>query len=233
MLWLKGWLETRFRLLFMLGFMGFYLAVFYSMRNGAAPPGAKPAAIFAMTAIVFAVILYAWLAGAGVVTQPSFQATKGIHGSTLFTLSLPVSRLRLLAVRATLGWLELTLALGAWCFGSWLVLPVIRGSVTATELIEFTITLVVCVSGLYFLSVLLATFLDEQWRMWATIMASGAFWWLPSHLHLPVSADIFRGMSEGSPLLAHSIPWITMAFSLELAAILFFAALKVVQMREY
>ena len=33
MLWFKGWLETKFKLLLMLGFMVFYLIVFYSMRN--------------------------------------------------------------------------------------------------------------------------------------------------------------------------------------------------------
>jgi hypothetical protein len=41
-----------------------------------------------------------------VTTQPSLVASKGIHGSTLFTLSLPVSRLRLMSVRAAIGWLE-------------------------------------------------------------------------------------------------------------------------------
>ncbi len=33
MLWYKGWLETKFKFLLMLGFMVFYLIVFYLMRN--------------------------------------------------------------------------------------------------------------------------------------------------------------------------------------------------------
>jgi hypothetical protein len=31
---------------------------------------------------------------------------RDLHGSTLFTLSLPASRLRLMSVRAAIGWLE-------------------------------------------------------------------------------------------------------------------------------
>jgi hypothetical protein len=40
-------------------------------------------------------------------------------------------------------------------------------------------------------------------------------------------------MGEGSPLVAHTMPWATMAFSLGLAAILFIGALKIVQRLEY
>ena len=43
------------------------------------------------------------LAGAGIKTQAAFQTVKGLHGSTYFTLSLPVSRFRLLAIRAGIG----------------------------------------------------------------------------------------------------------------------------------
>ncbi len=40
-------------------------------------------------------------------------------------------------------------------------------------------------------------------------------------------------MGDGSPQVAHTMPWTAMAFSIGLAAILFFAALKIVQAREY
>ncbi len=164
MLWYKGWLETKFKLLLMLCCMVFYLIVFYLMRTTAAPPGARPASLFGLTAAAFAVLLYTWLAGAGINTQPSLQATKGLHGSTLFTLSLPVSRLRLLTVRASIGWLEMAGAILAWCYGCWLLLPVVRGSVSAGDMLEFVVALIVCASSLYFLSVLLGAFLDDQWR---------------------------------------------------------------------
>ena len=235
MLWHKGWLETRFRLLFTLGFTTIILVLQYSARTAAPPPGGKSAAfglvMFAGPTLVLMVC--ALLGGAGIVTQPSLQATKGLHGSTLFTLSLPVSRLRLLAVRASIGWFEAAGVIGALCCGMWLVSPALRAMATPVEMLQYAGTLIACASALYYFSVLLATFLDDQWRAWGSMIASAALWWLSTHTPLPAYANIFRAMREGSPPLAHTMPWTAMAFSLGLAAILFFAALKVVQTREY
>jgi hypothetical protein len=234
MFWYKGWLETKFKLLLMLGCMVFYLIVFYLMRTIAPPPGARPAAVFGLTATTFAALLYTWLAGAGINSQPSFQVTKGLHGSTLFTLSLPVSRLRLLAVRASIGWLEMAAAIGAWCYGCWLVLPVVRGSVSAVNMLEYAAALIVCASSLYFLSVLLGTFLDDQWRMCTTLIASGALWMLCTFVRVPASINVVRAiMGESSPLVAHTMPWMAMLFSLALAAVFCLVAAKIVQLREY
>ena len=77
MLWNKGWMETRFRLLFTLGFTTLILALQYSIRT-AAPSGAKNPALglvmFSNPTLVLMVC--ALLGGAGIVTQPSLQATK-------------------------------------------------------------------------------------------------------------------------------------------------------------
>jgi hypothetical protein len=235
MFWYKGWLETRFKLLFLVGFATLLLFFQYSVRNAATPPGGKnPALGFVMFSTPGLVLmLCAILGGAGIATQPSFQASKGLHGSMLFTLSLPVSRLRLLAIRASIGWLEVAGVVVALCCGMWLVSPVFRAMSTFAEMMEYAGTLIACATALYCLSVLLATFLDDQWRAWGTMLASVALWWLSINTPLPASANIFRAMREGSPLLAHTVPWTAMAFSLGLAAILFFAAMKVVQTREY
>ena len=111
------------------------------------------------------------LAGAGINTQPAFQATKGLHGSTLFTLSLPVSRFRLLAVRASLGWFEMAVALGAWNCGVWFLFPILRAATSGLEVFEYAGTLVVCASGLYSISLLLATFLDDLWQLYGSMLA--------------------------------------------------------------
>ena len=124
MLWHKGWLETRYRLLFALGFVGLFQVLQHK-------PGTTPQGIFAFvqfTVPVLVVMTYSLLAGAGVATQPSFVASKGIHGSTLFTLSLPVSRLRLMSVRAAIGWLEGIGVIGVLCCALWFLVSCTQGN---------------------------------------------------------------------------------------------------------
>jgi hypothetical protein len=224
MLWYKAWLETRFRLLFSLVVVGFILVSLY-LKNATDVRGVVG------IATGLALLLTILLAGAGIATQPTFQATKGLHGSILFTLSMPVSRLRLLGVRAGFGWLEMAGGICAACCGMWILFP--AGTATALDMVDYAGTLIACASGLYAISVLLATFLDDQWRVWGSGIVFGALWWLLTHTPLPASMNIFRAMGEGSPLVAHTMPWLTMTFSLGLAAILFFAAFQVVQRREY
>lgn len=233
MLCFKGWLETRFRLLYMFAFTVFYFFVMHS--TGAHTPNVKAIVLGASSyAIPGAVVMICiFLAGAGIATQPSLQASKGLHGSTLFTLSMPVSRLRLLAVRAGIGWLESAALIGVLCWEMWLAMPLIRGVVTPVEMLEQAATLFVCSSTIYFLSVLLGTVFDDQWRTWGTMLASAVIWWLCAQLPLPPFADIFHGMGKYSPIVAHTIPWNVMAFSAGVSAVLFFASLKIAQRREY
>jgi hypothetical protein len=173
------------------------------------------------------------LAGAGINTQPALQATKGLHGSMLFTLSLPVSRFRLLAVRAGIGWVEMAAVIAAWCCAVWFLFPILRTTANAAETFEYAGTLVVCASGLYSASLLLATFLDDLWRLYGSLMVFGALWWLLNKTALPASINIFRAMGEGSPLIVHTMPWAALGWSVALAGVMFLVALKVAQAREY
>jgi hypothetical protein len=231
MLWQKGWLETRFRLLFSLGMLSLCSVSLHSI----APSTKTSVLLFLVTFISQAMVITvcAMQAGAGIDTQPTFQAAKGLHGSTQFTLSLPVSRLRLLAVRTAIGWLETAGAIPVFLCVLWFVSPLLKSRTTPFALFEYAATLIVCASMLYFLSVLLATFLDDMWRTWATMIAACALGWLSYNHSLPLSIDIVRATGRNSTLIAHTMPWSAMAFSLALAAIFFVAALKVVQTREY
>ncbi len=234
MLWYKGWLETRIRLSVSLGYVACLALGSYALRGLPQPPGANVAAAFGSIATIVVVVVHSWLAGAGIATQPAFQASKGLHGSTLFTLSLPVSRFRLLVVRAGIGWLELACVIAALCAGMWLFVPRVRGACTAAEMFEFAVALVACASALYFLSVFLASFVDDLWRMAGGALFLAALWLLSKLTLLPASVDLVRAMlGSGSPLVAHTMPWNAMVFSLALSAILFLAALKIVQRREY
>jgi hypothetical protein len=235
MLWFKGWLESRYRLLFSLAFFGIFLIQARVMSGTAPPEGVKqdPLKVFAITQVFLVATLCSMVAGAGIVTQPALQGTKGLHGSMVFTLSMPVSRFRLLAVRAAIGWLEMAGGIATMSFALWIVFPVVRAAATLPEMFDYAAALIACGSALYFISVLLATFLEEQWRVWGSLLAMGALWWLFTKTSLPPSLSIFRAMGEGSPLFTHAMPWLAMGVSTGLAAICFFAALKIVQLREY
>jgi hypothetical protein len=228
MLWYKGWLETRIRLLVCLGVACLVLAQLHGVS-----PSAKALRAGVSMFDLMLVNFFVWLAGAGIVTQPAFQNVKGIHGSTQFTLSLPVSRLRLLAVRAALGWMEMAGVIGLYCGGLWVVSPALRAIATSADMLEYCGTLLACGSAFYFLCVVLATFLEDQWRIFGGLFSFVSLWWLSSRVKLPVFADAFLAMGKGSPLLTHSVPWSTIGFSLLLSVLLFFVALKIVRVREY
>ena len=170
------------------------------------------------------------LAGAGIATQLSLRVSKGRHGSTYFTLTLPVSRLRLLAVRAALGWLEMIAAMTVWYCGIWIFYP--KAIVTAATTFESAGVVFAGASGLYSITLLLATFTDEQWRVWGSMAVFASLGWLSNHTRFAASANIFRAMGDGLSR-PPTAPWTAIAFPLELAAILFFASLIVVQWREY
>lgn len=227
MLWYKGWLETRFRLPFVLVIVSL---MFLLQSHGGSKVDVR--SVLAMAGISMWMICV-FLAAAGIVTQQSLQASKGLPGSTLFTLTLPVSRFRLLAVRAGLGWLEMACGIGWVCGLLWFLFPEIRGITTAQEMVEYAVVLTVCGSFFYSIPVLLSTFLDDLWRVWGSFICYGAIWWLVYKIPAPASLNVFVAMQDASPLLAHTMPWTAMAFSLGMAAVLLFASLKVVEAREY
>jgi hypothetical protein len=98
MLWYKAWLETRWRFGYVAGFvvgtLGIFALIGASKQVGAAMK-LESALMYCFAAI--------YLAGSGINTQTFYSARSSFHGSMLFTLSLPVSRLRLFMVRAGLG----------------------------------------------------------------------------------------------------------------------------------
>ncbi len=228
MLWMKAWLETRWRLLYVvvltLAGLAFRSAVVRSTED------ARGMMAWLSFFSVFAAV---YLAGAGVRTQPGFQMTKGLHGSTYFTLSLPVSRFRLVAVRAGCGLLEIS-GINAIVIGSaWSLVPLVRANSTLWNLFQSILAAIVCTACIYFVSVLLASFLEETWHIFGGFFVVGLAWWGFNRLRLPASASVFRFMGDASPLVTHVLPWTAMGISLILSAVLFLAALKIVQAREY
>ena len=239
MLWYKGWLETRFRLLFVCIFHAVLLIALSVVKPSRSSPFAaldareqiKAIARFGFPVFV-AAIASLNLAGAGINTQAAFQESKGLHGSTLLTLSLPVSRLRLLAVRAVLGWVETAGFVLALYIALWVASPSLRNFRPA-ELAGYALTLVGCSLSIYAVPLLFATFLGDLGRILGSAPALGVLWWVLNRQWVPPALNIFRAMGENSPLFAHTLPWPAIVLSLSLSAAVFLAALHIVRRREY
>lgn len=228
MLWIKGWHETRFRLVFTLCILILYLVTTHSESLTAAAERG-----IVVGSMVLVAVISGMLAGAGIATQPSFQASRGIHGSQLYTLSMPVSRKRLLAVRATLGWIESAGVAVLLCATLWVLPPGFRGVASVQDFAEHAFVLIAGSSAIYSVSVLLATMLEDLYRVWGTMIFFFGLWWVRNHLALPASIDFLGAMGPQSPLLTHSVEWSAVAFSFVFAAALIYAAVRVVQVREY
>jgi len=234
MLWYKGWLETRFRVLFVFGF----ICVVAGMQGWARNPSSKPnpAAVlssFYTLVPLEAVIISAFLGAAGIATQASLTANKGLHGSTLFTLALPVKRAHLVLTRAAIGWVETVLALAVFFCAIWYRSSALRTVTVSTVVAHYALAVIVCGTTFYCVAVLLGSFLDDQWRTWGTMLVAGALVWASSQHWLPASVDIIAAMGKSSPLFGHAMPWGPMIFSLAASAVLFLATLTIVHRREY
>jgi hypothetical protein len=214
MLWMKAWFETRRWLAVTAVFMLFVLALAQRAAWGAASSAAAILGFY----ICFWCIL---LAGAGIQPQPTF------------TLTLPVSRLRLLSVRAALGLMEIVGFIVLVCWAEWAFLPVVRGDSTSNDLLRMILECTAFGMALHCLSVFFATFFDWMWQMYASLFVLGLLWFLSARLHLPRSVDIFRLMTGDSALVTHTLYWGRIAVSSTLALILFLAAARIVQTREY
>jgi hypothetical protein len=223
MLWYKGWLETRLRILFVLAMVAYSLA----MAHWGPFRSLEPRQLVE-TVLIFWMIVPIMLGGAGIRTT-AFRAQKGLHGSTLYTLTLPVSRLRLVLVRAGVGLAEMAGIFLLTSIAAWVLSPVLNVRATYADALENALVMTICGAVVYFISVFLATFLDDMWQIWVSAIAVAALRLIP----LPSPFNLFRAMGAGSPLVTHSMPWASMGVSLCAAAILFWTAVKIAETREY
>jgi hypothetical protein len=231
MLWMKAWLETRWRLLYGLALPLTTLALPHIMGGGAGSFKEMPILMGVIAS--FGIFNAAYLGSAGIKTQSPFAAMKGLHGSTYYTLSLPVSRLRLMSVRAGVGLSEFAVVNTVAYAAIWLLFPVARGSSTPFELFELIGAAIACSACFYFISVLLATCLDDPWQTFGGAFVAMVVWLAASRASLSPRFNVFGFAGEASPLITHSLPWPAMAISLISSAGLFFVALKIAERREY
>jgi hypothetical protein len=226
-LWYKGWLETRRQLLLL---VGSYIALllFAAMHQPGFhgfPPPSQALAILRSTAMnYFVATISILLAGTGVRAQKSiFRPAENTQGAALFTRSLPVTRLRLLAVRAGLGWLEVAGGIALVCAGLWGAFEAIRGAVPPLEMFKYAAALIACATGVYSLGVVLSTLVRDRAGVWAAVILLIL---LLEHLGVPISVDPLWELGAGSRV-AYGMPWPVIGVSAACSGVLFTAAWKI------
>ena len=229
MLWYKGWLETRLRLAMLLTAILFVLFQVYSHGDSKL---SAPALLNSLELLW--VLTPMTLAGSGIRPESPFRMMKGLQGSMYFTLSLPVSRLRLLAVRSATGILEIAaLVVAAFCLAA-AALPAVRAQITAADGLRYAVTILLCSTAGFGVSTLLATFLDQQWQGFGSmfVVFSGR-WLFTKYGAQPSTLDFFRALGTASPLVTHALPWTAIGLSVAIGAACLMAAVKVEHVRQY
>jgi len=223
MLWYKAWLETRWRLLMPLGMI--LLVLFQSHFKGHLQITAgQTLAVLP----IFWLLAPMALAGPGTTTESPFRAVKGVQGSVYFTLALPVSRARLLAMRASFGMMETAAIVLTVCAVAGIAFPEVRQHVSLADGARYIVTVLLCSTAVYGLSTLFASFLEQQWAV-AALMATVMFFrWLAGDDTL-----FFGAMGNSSPLVTHTLPWMPIGISVGIGIVSLLAAAKVVEARQY
>ena len=227
MLWYKAWLETRWRMLMPLTLMLFVLITGHS--KGLLAPGPKS---------VLTVLPFWWpllplvIAGSGIDTETPFRVMKGVHGSTAFILSLPVSRFRLFFARILFVLATMVCFTVAVCGLAWLVFPELRAS-AMQDGAGYMVCALSCGFAILGLATFFATFLDQQIRILACMAVVLLPRLLESLVNAPNSIDIFRAAGDLSPLITHVMPWAYVSLLFGLGTLFLLAAIKIIQLKEY
>lgn len=229
MLWNKGWFEIRWGALYILllwiGLAALFIIVAFfgiisSIPNHVPNYGFLP---------LIACLGFIFLAGSGVDTHMLGLMTVPNERTTVFTLSLPVTRRRLVLTRSAIGLIaaivvNIPFELFVWYFlgGKTAIFDI---SVLFLEINIFGICM-------YCLVTLLTTFVRGSLSIlmayvmvfMCLVIASGG--WAPLALRI-------INIEESTMDARVAIPWLAMVIYLVLAVIFLFTAIKVVESRDY
>ena len=253
MLWYKHWLETRWRffigLALLVGFSAMMVlteplvsSAMESFQDPGGPIGEMLREQMEITKtydgyvwqqwfgknLLTGWILFAVLIGVGgVVTESS-------RGTALFTLSLPVTRRRMLAVRAATGAIELALL----ALVPSLLIPlfslVIGERYSPAKIIIYVLMTIIGGAVFFALSILLSTIFSDQVKP-IIIGIAVAFILTTVTMFFKKFApySILSIMSGDSYFRTGQLPWVGLAVSLAVAGAMFYLSLRLVERRDF
>ena len=232
MLWYRFWLETRLRVIFVVVWSTLFLGL--GLYLAATRPGAMPDQLMGLFLIQTTFIAFqasSMLAGSGVRTQTFGRAYRGVHESVHFTLSLPVTRNRLLLTRTALGFVETILVVLLVSIAVWAAFGSMRAHASAPAVIGHALFIAIASVGIGGLAVLTSTVFDDAVQTWVvTGVVILLFIFRPQ---LPRWLNLTGAMIEGSPLVADAVPWGFVAGSIVVGGLFVLAAARVLSQQEY
>lgn len=253
MLWYKAWLETRWRFVVGMALLMCFGALVVlthplleqmkvEIPNLPGNLGEQLREAFALMASYEGYVwsqwfgknllqfwtLFAVLLGAGGL------ATEASRGTALWTLSLPVTRRRLLGVRAGVGAAELLALAIVPTLLVWALSPLVGQRQSLADALAYA--LMTFAGGMFFygLALLLSTLFGDQLKPilvgMAVSIAMGAVTLFSRRL---AGYSVYNVMS-GQKYFAEGVPpWAGLAVCLALAALMFYASLRVLERRDF
>jgi ABC-2 type transport system permease protein len=253
MLWYKSWLETRWRflvgLLLLMSFSAMLVAtepLLANMQVDVPDLGERLNELVRETmAIAKTYPGYVWSQWFGknlISTWPIFAVllgaggvvTETARGTALFTLSLPVTRRRLLAVRALVGGLELLIL----AVVPSLLIPLLSLAIGKTYPIGAALlySLLTVLGGMVFFSfsfLLSSVFTDQLKPIVIGVGVSFLLNMLPVFHSVFERYSVYAVMSGRSYFLTGAFPWVGLIVCLALAAAMFLLSMRILERRDF
>jgi len=235
-LWYKAWLETRSRFLTCLATLTIFCAVFVGHAQGLIRPEWKTdynrllfvTQQFIVTMWILAVVL---LGMGGIVRERAI-------GTSSLTLSLPVSRARLLGIRVGVGVLEaIALAVVPWAT-VFLVSSLARMPILISQVGFYVLLLIAGGSAYFAMAILVSSLVESEYT--APAVAFGLMlltaivfdaWLRPFNLWRLLTGDFY--IDRHTYLISWPFPWRGVLASMSAAALMLSTSISVIQKREF
>ncbi len=233
MLWFRFWLETRLRVTFLFAWsLFFFLLGVYPVATRAGAASEQIVRAFVAQTTFIAIFGAGFLAGTDVRTQVfGGRPGRGVHGSVQFTLSLPVSRARLLITRAAVAIAESITVVVLLSLITWLLFEPLRANVAPSRVVLHAAFVALACLGIHGLALLTSTVFDDMVQMW--VVMGVAIVPFALRAQLPPFLDFMDALMRGSPLVTDAVPWNIAGIAVVAGSLFVLAAIRVVQMQEY
>ncbi|HVF49010.1 MAG TPA: hypothetical protein VNA19_02915 [Pyrinomonadaceae bacterium] len=172
--------------------------------------------------------LFAVLLGVGSVL------TETARGSALFTLSLPVTRARLLGVRALVGVLELSVLAFVPSLLVTLLSPLIGQTYPLTDALLYSF--LTLAGGLVFYSfaaLLSCIFADQLKPIVIGVLVTFILNILPLFHSIFERYNVYRVMSGESYFKGNGLPWVGLLVSLALSVVMYASAWRIIERKDF